>query len=109
MSEPTVATLLRMPWTIQGPTPCSDFHANRWHEVRVKELPGFWVAGATADEAVNDYIPALTAYLESFSEAERATLVSPAVLWKWLTAFTNPATNGCTVGAFSVRLGGEGE
>lgn len=94
----TVETLVRVPWTIRGPQRCAD-RSGEWYEIRVDELPAFFVADLTRDAVMAEYVPALTAFLASYTEAERAALVSPAVLWRWLTILTSPSTaTGMTSG-----------
>jgi len=64
----TVEELLAYPWTWQGPFRVVDGGQQHW-EMRVAELPGFFVAGETGDDVRREAIEALRAYLESFLES----------------------------------------
>jgi hypothetical protein len=102
--SPTLETLLRMPWTIQGPTECYLGYQH-WYEIRVAELSDFFVAGATWDECANGYLDALESFLASYTEHGETPPVSPAVLWRWLGLLTSPAATTSNVGVVS---GGSG-
>jgi predicted RNase H-like HicB family nuclease len=43
-----------------------DEHGNEWWEIRIEELPDFFVAARTRDEAIAEAAPALAAFLESY-------------------------------------------
>lgn len=59
--------LMMLPWSIIGPRLVEDEHGNRHYEMRVKELPDFFVAGSTDSEALYDFKPALLAFLDSYA------------------------------------------
>ncbi len=71
---------LSLPWTIHGPVLIRDDQANEWWKIRVRELPGFLVAGNSRDEAIREYRSALVAFLESYTEngEEPPSLTEPA-------------------------------
>jgi len=76
----TLKELVALPWSIRGPTPKQDEFGNGWWEIRVQELPDFFVAGESQDEAIAEYGPALVAFLRSYTEAgeQPGTLPDPA-------------------------------
>lgn len=88
----TAAQLYRLPWTIQGPTHRTDEHGNQWWEIRVAELPEFFVAGETRDEAMTDYPDALTAFLGSYEAEGRLPPIPTDTLWRWLVSLTGDST-----------------
>lgn len=57
--------LLTLPWGYVGPHRVVEEGEEHW-EIRIRELPEFFVAGATRDEALNELRPALRAFLESY-------------------------------------------
>jgi predicted RNase H-like HicB family nuclease len=61
----TIDDLLAQRWAVQGPKEHTDEHGNKHWEIRVAELPDFFVAGETIDEARDEYMPALRAFLEA--------------------------------------------
>jgi hypothetical protein len=74
MSGVNAAELLMLPWSILGPRAVDDGQGNRHFEIRVKELPDFFVAGATESEVLYDFKPALLAFLESYTGEPLPTL-----------------------------------
>ena len=59
--------LVMLPWSIVGPRLVQDQQGNRHYEMRVKELPDFFVAGRTESEVLYDFKRAFLAFLESFA------------------------------------------
>ncbi|MDZ4672892.1 MAG: hypothetical protein SGI84_00470 [Gemmatimonadota bacterium] len=72
--------LIALPWTIVGPKHQTDEHGNAWWEMRVGELPEFFVAGADKDEVIREYRGALRAFLESYTAAKESVPGLPAPL-----------------------------
>ncbi len=99
---PTAAQLYRLPWAIQGPTRRTDEHDNRWWEIRIAELPEFFVAGETRDEVMNDYPDALTTFLEGYTERNELPPIPVDTLWRWLVMLSSPGT---TEGAVTTGSG----
>jgi predicted RNase H-like HicB family nuclease len=65
------------PWSIRGPFRVTDEHGNEHYEMRIGELPDFFVAGSTDSEVLYEFKPALLAFLESYtSEGEIPPLPS---------------------------------
>mgnify|MGYP000890638062 FL=1 len=67
-SMPGIDQLINRPWTVRGPKLIRDEHGNEHWEIRVDELPAFMLACESRDEALNEYLPALKAYLEAMTE-----------------------------------------
>lgn len=67
----TASQLVSLPWAWQGPgrQPQRDVHGNEWFEIRIAELPEFFVAATTAEQAIADAGPALEAFIDSFLQA----------------------------------------
>ncbi len=86
----TLQDLMLMPWTIRGPVERVDAHGQRWWEIRVLELPGFFVAAETEDESVMEYRPALSAYLASFVDREEEPPVPTPAKAAWQFRLVNP-------------------
>lgn len=71
MLKLTAGQMVSLPWRWQGPSHEKDPHGNEWWEVRIEELPDFFVAAPTHDAAIVEAGPALEAFLESYvSEGE---------------------------------------
>ena len=66
--EPELNSLLAMGWTYLGPTRVQD-EGDAWWEIRIGELPDFFVAGRNRTEVLQELRPALTAFLSSYLEA----------------------------------------
>ncbi len=62
----TLAECLRMPWTIVRENHDDD---GEYLSLRIEELPGFVVAGRTEDEVEALFWDALSAFLQSYTEA----------------------------------------
>lgn len=60
-----IEDLLVLPWTWSDPTPVTEDGDTHW-EMRVQELPEFFVAAETENEVRREAGLALRAYLESF-------------------------------------------
>src|SRR5262245_25595879 len=61
----TLEQLLKQPWTWEGPRRGTE-SGETFFEYRIRELPDFFVAGETPEEADRERIPALRAFLESY-------------------------------------------
>jgi len=61
----TLEQLLLLPWTWDGPTVVHDPEGIYW-EVRIQELPEFFVAAPTENELREELVPALAAFLRSY-------------------------------------------
>lgn len=92
----TTEELMRMPWTIKGPTlrrPTDG--SEEWWDILVEELPDFFVAGDTRDQVIEEYPDALYSFLATYAHPEELPPVPIAVLWRWLASLTQPtATAG---------------
>lgn len=60
----TPRMLVGLPWTWEGPHRREENGAI-WWELRIKELPGFFVAGDTKEVAIGESSDALEAWLQS--------------------------------------------
>lgn len=61
----SLGQLMRMPWNYQGPRRVVDEGEEHW-ELRIEELPDFFVAGRSHEEVLNDTPDALRTFLESY-------------------------------------------
>ena len=68
MREVTANLMVGLPWSWVGPTEEKDEHGNVWHELRVEELPDFFVAADSAKAVIAQAGAALEAFLESYLE-----------------------------------------
>src|ERR1043166_2379311 len=68
---------MMLPWTIRGPRQQTDEHGQDWWEIRVVELPEFFVAAESKDEEISEYSDALEAFLESYVERGEEPAVLP--------------------------------
>lgn len=73
----TMAEYLRMPWTIERSVHDDD---GEYIALRVRELPGFVVAGQTDAEVEQMFWDALPAFLESYLEDGEAPPLPNALL-----------------------------
>jgi predicted RNase H-like HicB family nuclease len=60
------SSYLMYPWSIRGPRMVTDEFGNKHFELRISELPDFFVAASTESEALYELKPALLAFLESY-------------------------------------------
>ena len=58
--------LVRLPWSIRGPSRIEDEHGTVHYAMRILELPDFFVAGATESEVLYEFRDALLAFLDSY-------------------------------------------
>lgn len=63
----TLDELMLLPWTLQGPTYVPDPDGAYW-ELRIEELPEFFVAAAGPGELMEETPHALATYLQSYLE-----------------------------------------
>lgn len=63
----TIEELMAQPWSWVGPTKVTDQGQTHW-ELRIRELPDFFVAGETAPEALTEATEALRSFLMSYVE-----------------------------------------
>ncbi len=63
--------LMKMPWTWKGPTQVQD-EEGPYYELRITELPGFFVAGSSPDAVNAEKEEALRAFLASYVERGEA-------------------------------------
>jgi predicted RNase H-like HicB family nuclease len=83
----TVAEMMRLAWSWTGPAEVTEAGSSHF-EIRIGELPDFFVAGVTREEALASAGPALRAFLQSYvdhgeepplpSEGSMAWVVRPA-------------------------------
>jgi predicted RNase H-like HicB family nuclease len=65
----TVNEMLRLRWSWQGPIEVQDPGEGSFFELRVVELPEFFVAGKTREEVLAESGPALRTFLQSYLDA----------------------------------------
>jgi predicted RNase H-like HicB family nuclease len=61
--------MMRLRWGWQGPTEVREPNEDPFFEIRIRELPDFFVAGKTREEVLVASAPALRAFLESYTDA----------------------------------------
>ena len=76
-----VDELLKLPWTWIGPIRVEE-DGRVQYEIRIDELPEFIVAARRKKQAIDEAVPALRAYLESFVE-HGETPPLPRVSGEW--------------------------
>lgn len=97
----TINELMRARWSVRGPRRVVDGETAHW-EIRVDELPDFFVAAESPDEALDEYLPALKAFLESYLEAGEQPTLPPAPK-TWIPRAVRRAVP-TNQGAFSVTM-----
>jgi predicted RNase H-like HicB family nuclease len=95
--RPTTDQLLELPWTWEGPLEGTEDGVT-YFEYRIRELPDFFVAGETLEEADRERIPALRAFLESYVEdGEVPPLPAPTwrvLAWSYTAAYSPSVQSG---------------
>lgn len=74
-------SLVALPWGYDGPTKCVDEGQESW-VLRIKELPGFLVAGFSAKEVLDELPEALESFLASYVETGEVPPL-PANMGHW--------------------------
>ena len=82
MPRMTVTDMLAQPWNWQGPKRITEQDGSEHYEMRIEELPDFFVAGTTREEVFAELLPALSAYLHSFIDRGE-TVPSPTASGTW--------------------------
>lgn len=77
--ESELKRLVSLSWTYRGPLEVKE-EGDVWWEIRIKELPDFFVAGRDGEEALQELRPALTAFLSSYLESGDAVPI-PSRRW----------------------------
>jgi predicted RNase H-like HicB family nuclease len=72
MREVTAGLMVALPWAWVGPTKEKDEHGNVWYELRVEELPDFFVAAESEEAAIAEAGAALESFLESYLKTGEA-------------------------------------
>ena len=76
--------LMALPWTWQGPRRVEADNEVPFYELRVAELPDFFVAAATSEAARMEASPALRAFLRSYLDVgETPPLPKRRRHWIW--------------------------
>jgi predicted RNase H-like HicB family nuclease len=80
----TLNQLMRLPWTFVGP---KEFEGH--FELRIAELPDFFLAGETKAEVLEDLRGALETFLQSFiAEGEEPPLPAHIDWWRIVLAYS---------------------
>ena len=69
MPRLTARDMVGLRWSWVGPKLERDEHGNEWYELRIAELPEFFVAAPTAEVARAEAAHALEAFLDSYVRA----------------------------------------
>jgi predicted RNase H-like HicB family nuclease len=92
MSTDVLRAHMRAGWSWIGPTPVGDPEHPDYYELRIQELPDFFLAGETLDELYAELRPALRAFFESYAERGEPL---PPLPRKWIVSlrarFRRPA------------------
>jgi predicted RNase H-like HicB family nuclease len=83
MNSEVLGPYVRAGWTWIGPSPVGDPHHPEYYELRIEELPDFFLAGTTLDELYAELKPALRAFFESYSERKEPL---PALPRRWVVS-----------------------
>lgn len=82
MRKLTPGQMVSLPWRWRGPTSERDHQGNEWWELRIEELPEFFVASPSREGAIAEAGAALEAFLGSYdSRSELPPL--PRVFGTW--------------------------
>ena len=65
----TVNQMMGLRWGWQGPREIREPDSDPYFEIRIRELPEFFVAGHTREEVLSGSGPALRAFLQSYVDA----------------------------------------
>jgi predicted RNase H-like HicB family nuclease len=100
---------VRAGWTWIGPTPVGDPDRPDYYELRIEELPDFFLAGTTLDELYTELRPALRAFFESYAERDEPL---PPLPHKWAVSIRarlqRPAATYRVISTVKVMSGVEG-
>lgn len=77
-----------MTWTVEGPT-LQEEDGQKWYELRIPQLPDFFVAAETVEAIWVEYPLALEAFLESYL-ARGETMPRPLPRQEWVIVTTPP-------------------
>jgi predicted RNase H-like HicB family nuclease len=66
----TVGDMMHLGWTWQGPLEVREPGEDPYFEIRIRELPEFFVAGRTREEVLVASAGALRAFLQSYLDAD---------------------------------------
>lgn len=78
-NEARANELAALPWTYVGPVRVEE-DDQVWFELRIEELPDFYLAAATAEEIYHELGPALVSFIVSYLE-HGDPLPKPPVRW----------------------------
>src|SRR4051812_15803250 len=65
----TIDEMMRLRWGWQGPVQVRETGGDTYFEIRIAELPEFFVAGATREEVLSGAGPALRSFLQTYLDA----------------------------------------
>lgn len=69
MSRMTARQMARLPWTFKGPVFMQPRLDETFFELRITELPDFFLAGVSVEAVLNELPAALEAFLQSYLDA----------------------------------------
>jgi predicted RNase H-like HicB family nuclease len=109
MSSDVLRPYVRAGWTWIGPTPIGDPGHPDYYELRIEELPDFFLAGTTLDELYSELRPALRAFFESYTERGEPL---PPLPRRWVVSvrerFRRPAATYRVISSVKAMSGVEG-
>lgn len=82
MPRLTLDEMLVLPWNWQGPKRTKNQDGSEHYEMRIAELADFFLAAESKDGVLDQLVPALKAYLQSYIERGE-TVPSPAAVGTW--------------------------
>ena len=86
----TLNELITMSWTWRGPIEVRDGDTVHY-EMRIEELPDFFVAGQSAEEVLDEAKPALETFLTSYLERNETPPMPGHTRWIFLAPPKAPA------------------
>jgi len=77
----TLDEMVGLPWTWDGPRRVLEGDQAHY-ELAIKELPDFFVAGTTREDALAEAAPALRAFLQSYLEHDETPPLPDRHVWR---------------------------
>jgi predicted RNase H-like HicB family nuclease len=81
MPRLSLEDMLGLAWTWRGPTRIADENGEHY-EMRIAELPDFFLAGESPEEVLRELRAALAAFLRSYTERGEDPPLPPTDRWQ---------------------------
>jgi predicted RNase H-like HicB family nuclease len=89
MSRLDVTELARLPWGWQGPRRVMEDGATHY-ELRIRELPDFFLAARTEEELMRELKPALRSYLQTYLDRNEDPPMPERLTWQMIPLPVGP-------------------